>query len=166
MFKKREAIHSILAIAALVIGLFTYLLGRQPETTYFLSHWMVLPNYAALSLGFISNHLPSFVHVYALTLLTVAALPNEATHPQFVCASWFTIESLFELGQHSYLSPLIIKIIPTWFDGIPFLENTVNFFLKGTFDPIDLIWIACGTTVAYLTILLTEQMERKHAVHR
>ena len=98
MFRKQEAIQSIVAVVAFGVGRFVYLLDRQPETTYFLPHW-------------------------------------------------------------------IAKIVPGWFNGIPFLENTVNYFLRGTFDPTDLVSIAGGTVAAYLTILLTQQMECRNATY-
>jgi len=49
------------------------------------------------------------------------------------------------------------KIIPDWFSGIPFLENTENFFHKGTFDYFDLAAIIFGTAIAYFVLLTTNK---------
>jgi hypothetical protein len=70
-----------------------------------------------------------------------------------ICPSWFLVDSAFELGQK--FNDLALKIIPDWFTGIPFLENTENYFLKGTFDYIDLAAIALGTLIAYFALLAT-----------
>ena len=163
MFRKRRVIQSLAALIALSVGLFIYLFDRQPETTYFLPHWIALTSYTGLSFGSIGYHLPTFVHIYTFILLTAVALSSGSVHVHSICATWFAIECLFEFGQHAILAPWIARIVPTWFDGIPFLENTANYFLRGTFDPVDLVAITAGTITAYLTILLTQQGELYNA---
>jgi hypothetical protein len=63
------------------------------------------------------------------------------------------------VGQKFNKLPL--KIIPDWFEGIPFLENTKNYFQKGTFDMVDLVAIAFGTLIAYLVLLTTDKSKRR-----
>jgi hypothetical protein len=46
-------------------------------------------------------------------------------------------------------------MVPDWFSGILFLENTKNYFLSGTFDFNDLTAIAVGTILAYFVLILT-----------
>jgi hypothetical protein len=76
-----------------------------------------------------------------------------------VCLFWFSIDCVFELGQK--FNSLFSKIIPSWFAGIPFLENTGNYFLYGTFDFIDLAAITIGTVIAYFVLLATNKSERR-----
>jgi len=52
-------------------------------------------------------------------------------------------------------------ITPDWFTGIPFLENTKDYFLQGTFDFIDLAAIAFGTLIAYFALLVTGISKRR-----
>jgi len=59
------------------------------------------------------------------------------------------------LGQRFNTWPS--KIIPNWFAGIPFLENTENYFLQGTFDLIDLASISIGAAIAYFVLLTTNK---------
>jgi len=68
-----------------------------------------------------------------------------------ICVCWFLVDCAFELGQE--FSSILLKIIPNWFEGIPFLENTENYFLHGTFDFVDLTAIAIGTIIAYYVLL-------------
>jgi len=56
---------------------------------------------------------------------------------------------------------LFPKIIPEWFAGIPFLENTENYFLYGTFDFIDLAAITFGAVMAYFVLLITNKNKRR-----
>ena len=64
---------------------------------------------------------------------------------------------MFELGQK--FNSLTPKIIPSWFSSIPFLENTRNYFLYGTFDFNDLTAITIGTLIAYFVLLSTKKDE-------
>ena len=66
--------------------------------------------------------------------------------------SWFLVDCGFELGQKC--NNFALKIIPHWFPGIPFLENTEAYFLQETFDTIDLAAIAFGTLIAYFSLFV------------
>jgi hypothetical protein len=60
------------------------------------------------------------------------------------------------LGQEFNIS--VSKAIPDWFVEIPFMENSANYFLYGTFDFFDLGAITIGALLAYFIALGT--MER------
>jgi DNA-binding beta-propeller fold protein YncE len=75
-------------------------------------------------------------------------------------AAWFAISSLFELGQHPALSPLIAASLPAWFAHIPVLDNTAAYFLRGTFDPLDFLSGALGTLAACFTVVLARNLVR------
>ena len=104
------------------------------------------------------NSLPDFLHVFSFILITAGLLSCKKKCSIIVCISWFSLDFLFELLQKDNALPL--KIIPNWFKGIPFLENTENYFSQGTFDIADLIAIIVGTAIAYF-ILLTTNRRRK-----
>jgi hypothetical protein len=53
-------------------------------------------------------------------------------------------------------------MVPDWLGGILFLENTKNYFTRGTFDYFDIIATAIGAIVAYIVLLYTIQMEKVH----
>ena len=67
--------------------------------------------------------------------------------------------SAFEVGQ--MFPKWSTSIIPDWFTGIPFLGNTENYFLKGTFDILDVIAIALGAVTAYLVLLRTDTANKE-----
>jgi hypothetical protein len=153
--------QKILAIAlgALCIGALVYVFDRQPEFIYFIPGWLSLESQTGGLFGKIGNYLPTFIHVYAFILLTVVVAVPTMTKLLPVCLTWFCLDSLFEIAQIDAIAQWVAMHTPTWFFGIPFLENTANYFLMGTFDVIDLLSIAVGTLAAYLTVsILTRRV--------
>lgn len=155
-----SVLYVVIAAVALAIGLLVYLLDRQPEHTYFLFHG--LPHaFAPLSLfGGAGNHLPASLHVYAFMLLTVAVAGSSNARLIRIGAAWLAIASLFELGQHPAAATLAVAALPAWFASIPVLDNTAAYLLKGTFDLLDLLFIALGAVAACLTVVATRKEAR------
>lgn len=144
----------IIAIGSLAVGVLVYVFDRQSEFVYFLPGWLSLNSMTGAFFGSISNYLPTFIHVYAFILLTVVFAAPSTTKLIPICLVWFTLDSLFEIAQLDLIATWIGNHTPSWFNGIPFLENTADYFLMGTFDPLDMLSIVAGTLIAYLTITL------------
>lgn len=153
----RQSVLLIIAIGALAIGILVYVFDRQPEFVYFLPGWLSLNSMTGAFFGSIGNYLPTFIHVYAFILLTVVIAAPSISKLIPICLAWFTLDSLFEVAQLNSVAVWIGNHIPGWFDGIPFLDNTANYFLMGTFDALDLFSIVAGTLAAYLTIIFTSR---------
>ena len=145
----------VVAVGALSIGVLVYVFDRQAEFVYFLPDWLSLHTQAGSIFGSIGDNLPTFLHVYAFILLTVIVAVPAMTKLIPVCLAWFTLDTLFEVAQIDTIAQWIASHTPGWFSGIPFLENTADYFLMGTFDALDLLSIATGTLAAYLTVALT-----------
>lgn len=128
-----------------------YLLDRQAESAYFMAPWMVGHGDMRTYFGVLGNHLPTLLHVYAFTMLTIAVVSPSRVSAIAICVAFFVADSLFELAQITVIAQEIAKYVPEWFQGVPFLENTSSYFLAGTFDVRDLISIAIGSLAAYLT---------------
>jgi PKD repeat protein len=152
----------LLAAAALVVGVLVYLLDRSPGSAYFLPASFSLADGRTRWFGDVGGYLPDFLHVYALSLLTAAVLGATPRAALAAALSWWTIDSLFELGQHPLISLHISATVPAWFDGIPFLENTAAYFTRGTFDQWDLVAIALGALAAYGILVLIPRKGRSH----
>lgn len=148
----RQVTLLTLALCAMGVGVLVYVFDRQPEFIYFLPGWLSLNSMTGDLFGGIGNHLPTFIHVYSFILLTVVIAVPSITKLIPVCLTWFTFDSLFEIAQLDLVATWIGNLVPSWFSSIPFLENTSNYFLMGTFDPLDLLSITLGTLAAYLTI--------------
>lgn len=144
-----------IAFGALSIGVLVYVLDRQAEFVYFLPGWLSLHTQVGSVFGSIGDYLPTFIHVYVFILLTVIVAVPAIIRLIPVCLAWFTLDTLFEIAQLNPIAQWIGSHTPGWFSGVPFLENTADYFLMGTFDTLDLLSIAIGTLAAYLTVALT-----------
>ncbi len=147
---------------ALLFGTLVYLVDRSPDQTYFvdksfvnISLYHILPGL----FGIIGNSLPSFAHVFSFILITAGLIASKKSQFIIICLSWFLIDAVFELGQK--FSTIFIKFIPDWFTSIPFLENTGDYFVRGTFSFGDMAAIIIGTISAYFLLIITS--ERKKA---
>ena len=138
--------------SALSVGVLIYAFDRQPEFIYFLPGWLSLNSQPGGLFGSIGYYLPTFLHVYAFILLTAVVAVPSITKLIPVCLAWFTLDTLFEVAQIDPIAQWLAIHTPAWFAGIPFLENTSNYFLFGTFDVVDLMSIAAGTVAAYITV--------------
>lgn len=148
----------LIGVFGLAFGSLVYLIDRPPDQTYFIYTSPInitLFNVIPKLFGSIGNTLPAFIHVFSFILITAALISWQKRGYLIICLSWFLVDCAFELGQGFNTWPL--RIIPDWFAGIPFLENTDNYFLQGTFDLIDLAAISIGAAIAYFVLLTTSK---------
>lgn len=140
---------ALIAVTAFIAGMFVYVFDRPAATVYLLPNALSFAGRHHPVFGALGGHLPEFVHVYAFILLTVA-ISSWPARVLPICGFWWAVDSLFEIGQHPAIAPTIAAALPNWFRGIPILDHTASYFLRGTFDPGDLVSIILGTVVAYL----------------
>ncbi len=150
----------LIGAAVLLIGTLVYLVDRPPDQTYFvtwsrfnISLYDALPNL----FGIIGNSLPTFSHAFAFILITAGLMSSSKKGCLIVTLCWFFTDSAFEIGQRYGAS--IAALVPDWFVGIPFLENTKSYFRKGTFDWIDMWAIFAGSLLGYIVLLITLKEE-------
>lgn len=149
-----------IGIAVLLVGVLVYLVDRPPDTAYFLTGWaknISLHDRIPNMFGPAGKSLPAFAHVFSFILITAGILGCRRRGYLYICLFWLFVDGAFELGQRYDSIPL--RLIPAWFEGIPFLENTANFFRLGTFDYLDLVSFFLGTVLAYIVLVTT--MERR-----
>jgi hypothetical protein len=147
-----------IGIASLLFGYAFYVI-RSPSLVYIVPNYfssLQLPENILILTNFMGNQLPDAIHPFAFILITSGLLYLDNKIIQFfLCIGWFFLECFFELGQlfkeHS------IRIIPSWFEGIPFLENTTNFFSGGTFDVNDLLSFLVGSVAAFYILIFTSK---------
>lgn len=141
---------------ALSVGAIFYVLARPAGQTYFVGKTgLDLSFYDSLPVLFIllGSSLPTFVHVFSFILLTASFIYGSRKSYFYICLFWLLVDSIFELGQR--FGRVVSEAIPSWFAGIPFLENCTSYFLRGSFDPMDIGSILLGTLSAYLVLLIT-----------
>jgi hypothetical protein len=154
-------IQIVIGIFGLVIGSLVYVTDRSSEGIYFINKLKIptkIFNNAPNLFGIAGNSLPDLLHVFSFILITAGLLSCKKKWYTILCLGWFSLDIAFELGQKFKL--LSLSLIPDWFQGIPFLENSKNYFQKGSFDIFDIFAIAIGTVIAYLVLLITNKEER------
>ena len=142
------------ALLALLGGAVVYLLTRDPQTVSAL-RFSPLPLWSgALVHCWLCLALPSLLHVYAFTLLSASvARPRTRRQALSLCLFWVGIEVFFELGQTAQLAAWIHDLLPAQFGNYPMLSLTHDYFIYGTFDPLDLLFIGLGALAAYRSLL-------------
>jgi hypothetical protein len=147
---KSASAQLALGIGLLLLGTAVYLIDRPPG--------VFVPN--ALSLferpedvfGVLGRSLPSFAHVLAFSLFSAVIVGGGRQAAVTICLSWLLLEAGFELGQHATVAPVLTGLLPTWFEHIPILATTPDYFIYGSFDARDLWASALGALTAYLLI--------------
>jgi len=137
----------LLATFLLLVGIVVYVLDRG-NAVYFLSGLPVGPAVSE-AFGPLGDHLPTFLHPLIFILITAAVLRPWPGLLPAICAAWFVIECVFELCQMAPFDSQIVAAVPPWFDSVPVLQNTADYFTYGTFDPLDILSIGIGTVIAY-----------------
>lgn len=145
-------------LAGLFAGTAVYLISRPFHSVYFLHglksserYFHSFPNF----FGAFAHNAPAFFHPLSFSLVTMGLLAQTRKSRFMICLFWFSVNILFEVGQNVSLQ--VSHFIPHWFEQVPLLSNTKNFFLFGTFDICDIIAIFLGSVVAFAVSELTSE---------
>lgn len=144
---------ALMGIAGLVAGVFLYGFFRVPEQVYFLRFFHLPPGEAVSlppAISALTNSLPSFLHVFSFSLLTAALFPPTGKAILLSCSFWTAVDLLFELGQN--FGEAAAGMVPSWFQGIPFLESTAGFFRHGVFDTADMMAMVAAGLTAFMVL--------------
>jgi hypothetical protein len=145
----------------LFAGFLLYFLTRRSDI-YFLSFIKGTENLSYWSLPFspgIGGALPSFLHVFAFSLLLGGLMACRKRGYLIICCAWLFTNLLFELGQRYPI--LASELIPKWFEGMFIRQNMRNYFLNGTFDFLDLLASFVGAAAAYWVLVRTREERRE-----
>lgn len=134
-----------------------YYYCRDHEHVYFFNYFELKSADSKCFLNNITGNLPSFIHSYSFSLLSIISLPYITRRISlYFCIFWICINSFFEIGQiytgHQSNYP---------FEGLPWLENILPYFADGVFDPWDIAYVILGGTGAYLTIYILVKEDEK-----
>lgn len=151
----------VIGIAALALGVALYIFDRPSSLTYLVPDLFSQYEGKPVMFGVIGNHLPTFFHAFAFCLLTAGVLGSKIRGAFFICLFWCLIDGTFEIAQHPDIANKIITFIPDWFNNIPVLENTADYFLHGRFDQLDLVAILMGSVMAFGLIFFLHVVFKK-----
>lgn len=131
---------------ALLVGVLVYLADRDA------SRALLIPAIAALAghpmYGVWGQWLPSFVHPFAFSLFTAAALPERSTPSYGACVVWCAINLAFEIGQHPAFKAGLVDALQGDVGRFWPTRAVANYLLRGTFDAGDIVAALCGALTA------------------
>ncbi len=159
---KTNKAQIVIGLTALLLGTMVYVVDRPWEQAIFVPGDLSLFHLTPSVFGVIGHSLPTFTHVFAFSLLTIALVSGTKRAAITVCLGWFLVEAAFELGQHPALVLALATAMPPWFAGLPILNKSASYFLHGTFDPLDILAIASGALAAFLVIQNTARCRVSH----
>jgi hypothetical protein len=147
---------------SLALGLLVYMADRPP------SHAVLMPAFLSLGtgalFGAVGLWLPSFVHPFAFSLFTAAALPSRSAWRYRACACWCAVNLAFEMGQHPQVSARLAEAMQGSFGPTLLTRPFANFFLRGAFDSGDIVATLLGALAAAGMLRLMERIpENDHA---
>ncbi len=112
---------------------YPYLVQLHPGTE-FLKH---LPN-------FVKHNLPSLLHVWAMSLMTAAAMPQLfLRNPTWAPGLWLSINIIFEAGQALDKNSTFLQALP---------QELAHYFIQGRFDGLDVLACVGGALLAMRTL--------------
>ncbi len=155
-------IQFLIGIVCLITGTLVYLVDRPPGSAYFLSQLNIDTHLIHNPQGFfgvIGNSLPAFAHVLSFILLTASLMHFNRINYLVICILWLVIDGAFELGQK--FDTFASGLVPEWFNGIPVLETTKNYFIYGTFDVFDMAGFFIGAIIGYILLMVTGKQGRQ-----
>lgn len=154
----------LLGLGGLLLGGLLYVTDRPPGDTYFISalpaHISLFRKIPAL-FGGLGASLPAFLHVFSFSLLTAGFLSVSGRICAAICGFWLLVDAAFEFGQK--FPEVAVRLIPDWFDRVPFLENCADYFQRGTFDPFDLTAMAAGAAAAWSLMIWMKRKQEGNA---
>ena len=139
IFQSGISLVLVTASFALLLGLVYYWFTRPQNSAVLLSLLPALPLNEHLS--FLTQWLgwlPSFIHVFAFSLLTYWALG--CRHILFSSVLWGVVNSLFEIAQA--LPARMIQLLPD-------VVNLQSYLAHGVFDIFDLLACVMGAWAAW-----------------
>lgn len=152
--RAREAMQlAAIGGAALLLGVLVYLADRPAGTATGLPAGVWRHGPTTL-FGAVGAWLPSFVHPFAFALVTVALRPVTGAPALRVCAAWWAVNVVFEVGQRPEASHAIGAALRTGFGQDWPSRALANYFLHGTFDRADLLAATAGAVAAAWVIHL------------
>jgi hypothetical protein len=147
---RRPTLQLLLAAAVLSLGALVYVVDRPADATPYLDALHALAPWPDLSFGRIGDHLPTFAHAFAFSVLT-ATLLGRALHVTS-CVAWLVVNAGFELGQRPEVAGRLADLLPLSLRQTPLANAMESYFLSGTFDAWDLVSICAGAAAAYVCL--------------
>ncbi len=158
---RRPGLLAAAGCLALSIGILVYLVDRNASQAALIPTIAAFVGYSLF--GALGQWLPSFVHPFAFSLFTVAALRPGAAPRYVACAAWCAVNVGFEVGQHPSFKSQWAQALRTSASDWVMTRSVLNYFLHGTFDSGDVVAAILGALAA---AALLQFVDRSMEIHR
>jgi hypothetical protein len=157
---RRPAILAATGCMALVLGTVVYLTDRGASAA------MLTPATLARAggkvFGALGQWLPSFVHPFAFSLFSAAALRRSAFPAYGACLAWWVVNMAFEVGQHSAIKVDLAELLQFLLGQTALARTLSDYFLLGSFDVGDIAAVTAGALAAAGVLYCADESEARH----
>lgn len=144
-----------------LIGVLVYFSDRPPASTLLIP--TIAPFVQHNRFGVLGQWLPSFVHPFAFSLFTVAALGSAAPAWRYgACALWLGINVCFEVGQHAVFKSPLTEAMNAGPGECAIARSVLNYLIHGTFDVGDMLAAVLGALAAAALLYLVDRCRELH----
>lgn len=150
--------QTIIGILILVSGVFFYLYSRGVSLFPFI-YFPEMNVSLFQNTHEITQSLPSFIHVFAFSIISAEIYNNSRRSIIFFPFLWGIVNIMFEYGQK--LSP--DNILNT--DSSYMFNSIVNYFSVGTYDSQDVLAIILGVVSSIFFLLIINKRSVYHATY-
>lgn len=158
---RRPTMLAATGCVALALGMFVYLTDRGTSGA------MLIPSIWALAggnvFGAFGKWLPSFVHPFAFSLFSAAALQRSAAPAYGACVAWWLVNMAFEVGQHSAINSDLAELLQFSLGQTALARTLSDYFLLGHFDVGDIVAVTAGALAAAGVLCCIDDLETRHA---
>jgi hypothetical protein len=158
----RWPVPLLLAIGSLGLALGALVYATDRDS----AHAMLFPAFATLAtdplFGAVGPWLPSFIHPFAFSLLTAAAVRRSTSPAYGACAAWWAVNMVFEFAQHPQLSGPFAESVKALFGQTWLSRALSNYALRGSFHVDDLVAATAGALAAAGVLALVHRQEIRH----
>jgi hypothetical protein len=142
----------LMALLALLLGALVYVSERAATSAQWLPAWAAWPALQGHWFGVLGQWLPSFVHVFAFSVLTALLLPRRAHVGDGACVFWLGVNLLFELGQWRPVALWLVMHLQPAPEAGRWRQALAAYFSNGTFDAGDVLAAVLGGVLAALLL--------------
>ena len=153
---KTHWLQFILGVIALGVGVVFYMYCRPSQDVYFIRFFQFHSAGEKACLYSFVNNLPTFIHTFAFSLMTVGLLACSKSCHFYVVAGWVGFDMGLEILQGK------IHLLPNLSEKLfflPFFDNTKNYIEFGVFDSLDMLSILLGGVAAYGILCVLNKRE-------
>ena len=148
----KNSLQFIIGVGALLVASMEYVLSRPVDSTCLGAAAKVATGDIPFKMGIFGifgGIVPEFIHPFSFALITIALFTRKSRGIRaIICLFWLVVDVFFEIGQA--FGHQISQFLPRILAHTKLSELLANYFLRGTYDRLDIVAICLGTASAFI----------------